>query len=157
MAGAVELARRHRLDRVRGPGNSQPCGRATLPPVAQQLEQLRRQHRVAVLAALALLDPDQHALAVDVGDLQRDDLGDAQARAIGDAQRRLVLEARRRLEQARDLLRAQHDRQLARLVDELRYASTMSARSSVTLKKNRSAETVWLMVGTPAPLDARCS
>ena len=39
---------------------------ANLPPRAQQLEQHRREHRVAVLATLALLDPDQHALAVNV-------------------------------------------------------------------------------------------
>jgi hypothetical protein len=32
-----------------------------------------------------------------------------------------------------------------------------SGRSSVTLKKNRSAETVALIFGAPAPLDARCS
>src|SRR5471030_2784642 len=31
-----------------------------------------------------------------------------------------------------------------------------SGRSSVTLKKNRSAETVALIFGVPAPLDARC-
>jgi predicted ATPase len=34
---------------------------------------------------------------------------------------------------------------------------TMSARASVTVKKNRSVETLWLRVGTPAPLAARCS
>jgi hypothetical protein len=38
-------------------------------------------------------------------------LGGAQARPIGHAQRRLVLEAWRRLQQARNLLRAQHGRQ----------------------------------------------
>ena len=44
---------------------------------------------------------------------------------------------------------------LARLMHERRCLAT-SARSSVTLKKNRSA-TVPLIVGVPAPLDARCS
>ena len=127
------------------------------PPGAQQLEQLRREHRVAILAAFALLDADHHALAVDVADLERDDLGSAQARAIGDAQRRLVLEPGRRLQQARHLLGAQHHRQLARLVDERAVCSMMSGRSSVTLKKNRSAETVALMVGAPTPLAVRCS
>jgi hypothetical protein len=38
---------------------------------------MRRQHDVAVLAAFALLDADNHALAVDVGDLERDHLGGA--------------------------------------------------------------------------------
>ena len=80
---------------------------------------MRREHDVAVLAALALLDADDHALAVDVGDLERDHLGGAQARAIGHAQRRLVLEPRRGIEQPRHLLRAEHHRQLARLVNDM--------------------------------------
>jgi hypothetical protein len=32
-----------------------------------------------------------------------------------------------------------------------------SERSSVTLKKNRSAATVALIFGVPAPLDVRCN
>lgn len=48
---------------------------------------------MAILAALAPLDPQQHALGVDIRDLQRDHLGNTQARPIGDAQRRLVFEA----------------------------------------------------------------
>ncbi len=43
-------------------------------------------------AALATLDADQHALAVDIGDLERRDLGHAQAGAIGHRQGRLMLE-----------------------------------------------------------------
>src|SRR5207237_2665487 len=61
--------------------------------------------------ALALLDANDHAGAVNVRDLERDDLRGAQSRPIGNAQRRLVLEARRRIQQTRHLLRAQHDRQ----------------------------------------------
>jgi hypothetical protein len=33
---------------------------------------------LAVFTAFALLDPQQHALGVDIADLERDDLGDAQ-------------------------------------------------------------------------------
>src|SRR5215216_1160376 len=33
--------------------------------------------------------------------------------------------------------------------------STISERLSVTLKKKRSVDTVWLMVGTPTPLAAK--
>ena len=82
------------------------------------------------------------------GDLERDDLGRAQARPIGHAQRRLVLEARRRIQETRHLLRAQNDRQPPRLPDE-RQMDHESGRPSVTRKRNRSAVTVWLMVGTP--------
>ena len=86
-----------------------------LPPLAQQREQVGRQHGIAVPPALAALDAQQHALAVDVGDLQRRDLGDAQARAIGDRERGLVLEAGGGVEQPGDLVAAQHHGQLARV------------------------------------------
>src|SRR5450631_2515349 len=59
------------------PGNSQPCGRAALVPGTQQLKQMRRQHHLAVFAAFALLDADDHAPSVDVGHLRRHHLGDA--------------------------------------------------------------------------------
>jgi hypothetical protein len=42
------------------------------PVAAQDAEQLLGQHDVALLAALAAFDPDDHAVAVDVGRLQAD-------------------------------------------------------------------------------------
>ena len=118
--GAVELAGRQRLDRVAA--GKQPASRqqhaappALPPPGAQQFEQLRRQHGVAVLAALALLDPQQHALGVDIADLERDNFGDAQPGAVGGGERRLVLRPRCRLQQQRHLLDAEHRRQPARV------------------------------------------
>ena len=94
--GAVELAGRQRLDRVAAgkqpaPRQHQAAAPPLAPPGAQQFEQLRRQHGVAVLAALALLDAQQHALGIDVADLERHDFGDAQPGAVGGAERRLVL------------------------------------------------------------------
>src|SRR5271167_1830562 len=74
-----------------------------LPPLAQQGEQVCRQHGIAIPATLATLDADQHALAVDIGDLERRDLGHAQAGAIGDREGRLMLEAGGRVEQSRNL------------------------------------------------------
>jgi hypothetical protein len=73
---------------------------------------------VAVLAALTLLDPDQHARAIDVAHLERYDLGDPQSGAIGCAERGPVLRTWRRFEKPRHLLEAEHQRQLARLADE---------------------------------------
>ena len=96
MDGAVELAGRERFNRIAA--RKQPAPRqqhaqasALPPPGAQQLKQLRRQHGIAVLAALALLDPQQHALGVDVADPERDHLGDAQPGAVGGSECRLVL------------------------------------------------------------------
>ena len=85
VADAIELAHGDRQQRIAA--RKQPALRATLqPPGAQQLQQLRREHRMPVLAALALLDADQHALGVDVADAQHHDLAAPQARAIGNAQ-----------------------------------------------------------------------
>lgn len=64
------------------------------PPLAQKSEQVLRQHGIAIPPALATLDAQQHAPAVDIGDLQHQHLGHAQARAISDRQCGLVLEGR---------------------------------------------------------------
>src|SRR5271165_4877513 len=102
----------HRVDRVLA-GKEPDLRPRRRPPVAQQFEQLRREHHVAIPLPLALLDPKRHALAVD---LQVRDLGHPQARAVGDAERGLVLQAGRGFEQTRHLLLAQHDRRPTRFV-----------------------------------------
>jgi len=116
MAGAVELARRHRLHRV-APWKQPTLRSRRPPPGAQQFEQMWRQHHVAVFAAFTLLDANDHALAVDA-DLQRHHLGDARSRAVSHAQRCFVLESRRGLEEACPFLWTQHHWQLARFKDE---------------------------------------
>src|SRR6266704_6647273 len=74
MTDAIELARRHRLHAVAS--WKQPALRSCRPPPGpQQFEQMWRQHHVAVFAAFALVDADDHALAVDVADFERDHLG----------------------------------------------------------------------------------
>src|SRR4029077_3911123 len=94
--GTTELARRQWFDRVAA--GKQPASRQQQaappplpPPDPQQLEQLWRQHGMAVLAALAALDAQQHALGIDIADLERDNLRGAQTGAVGGGERRLVL------------------------------------------------------------------
>src|ERR1700683_2212408 len=59
------------------PTGKQPqAGMRSLPIGAQNVEQPRRQHRVAILRALAAFDVDQHALAVDRGRFQTANLSD---------------------------------------------------------------------------------
>ena len=65
VAGPIELARRHRVDRVK-PGKQPDLRARDAPPVAQKLQQLWREHRVTILAALSALDTEHHARAVDV-------------------------------------------------------------------------------------------
>ena len=72
--GAVELTGGHRVDRVLA-GKEPDLRPRRAPPIAQQFEQLRREHHVPVPLPLALLDSQRHALAVNVGHLQVRDLG----------------------------------------------------------------------------------
>jgi hypothetical protein len=119
MDGTVELARGDRIERIHA--GEQPAAVEHLPlrpghppPGAQPLEQQRRQHGIAILAPLALLDAQRHPLAVDVGDLQRYHLARPQAGAMGHRQRRLRLQVARRRDQTCRFLPAQHHRQRPR-------------------------------------------
>src|SRR2546426_4722354 len=135
MAGAIELARRHRLYGIAA--WKQPAlGSCRPPPGAQQFQQMWRQHHVPVFADLALLDADDHPLAVDVGNLERNHLGGAQTRSIGHAQRRLVLEPRRCIEKLRQLLRTEDEvsrasfsKLVSRIAGELGPCSACPSRS----------------------------
>src|SRR5258705_3243819 len=97
------------------PGNSHPCGRAAL----YQARNSSSRCGESIFVALALFDPDHHALAVDVGYLQRNHLGHSQSGPIGHTQCHLVFEPRRRIEKTCDFFRAQDDRQFAWHVDKL--------------------------------------
>jgi hypothetical protein len=117
VTGAVELARAERLERIEP--RKQLAARAALPPPgAQQLQQSWREHGMAVLAPLAHLHPDQHALRIDVADPRHHHLAAAQAGAIGDAEGGLVFEpgTRRCLQQMQHIVRRQNARQLARIL-----------------------------------------
>src|SRR5262249_45472913 len=114
VAGAVELPRRHWIDGVlaREQPRLRPCNTI---PIPQQLKQLRGKHRVAILAALALLDTQHHAFGVDIADFEHGDFGDAQACTISDAERCFVFDAGGGLQEPYNLLWAQDDWHLARL------------------------------------------
>src|SRR6516164_7174991 len=96
MDGAIELTGRQRLDRVAAgkqptPRQQQAAPPALPPPGTQQLEQLRRQHCVTVPTPLAAFDAQQHALGIDIANLERDDFRDAQPSAICSGEPRLIL------------------------------------------------------------------
>jgi hypothetical protein len=82
---------------------------------AQNIEQARRQHRVAILRALAAFDVDQHALAVDRSRFRATNLADAKPGGIGRRQRDPVPKPRNRFQETRDLLGRQNRRELFRL------------------------------------------
>ena len=62
------------------PGKEPRVGHGLLSIGPQEAQQRRREHDVAVLLSLALLDTEYHPGTVDIGDLQVTDFGDAQSR-----------------------------------------------------------------------------
>jgi hypothetical protein len=113
-AGVLQGGDAHRLRRILA--REQPPARSGQPPVGtQDPQQLRRQHDIAILAALALDDADQHPAAVDRRGLQGGNLGDAQPGPIGRGQGHAVAQAGHRFEEAHHLLAAQHHGQALRL------------------------------------------
>jgi hypothetical protein len=75
-------------------------GTSHLPVGAQELEQVRRKHEIAIFLALSQFDPDHHALRIDVSHAQGGNLGNLQARGIGGYENGLVLEVGKALEEA---------------------------------------------------------
>ncbi len=74
-------------------GKQPATGVSVLPVRSEDLEQTRREHDVAILAVLALVHTDDHALAVDVRDFQVDDFRHAQAGCVGNHQDGPMLQA----------------------------------------------------------------
>ena len=98
-------------------------GPGAAPVVAEGLEQPRREHDVAVLAALALVDAHDHAPAVDVGRPQADGFRDAQAGCVADGQDGVMQDARHAVEELQDFLGTGDDGQLVRLPGAGRISS----------------------------------
>ena len=113
--GAVDGERMHRP--VGSVTREQPCaGPSALPIVAQQFEQSGRQHHIAVFATLTLLDPDDHAPAVDGVGLEADGFGDSQTGRVTDSQDHAVLQIVHSGKEARHLVLAHHHGQLLGLL-----------------------------------------
>ena len=75
---------------MRTPGGKQPQAGGMQDAVisAEDLQETGREHRVTILAALTVLDTDEHPLAVDVGRLEGDGFENAQAGAVAAQQAR---------------------------------------------------------------------
>src|SRR6266581_1045162 len=90
---------------------------ASLPPRPQQTEHLGRQHHVAVLAALGLLDANDILRLVDMLDLQPHHFAGAQTTAIAETEQCADLEVAGDGQQTPRLILAHHQRDLLRLAD----------------------------------------
>jgi hypothetical protein len=95
----------------------QPQARPSPLPIAtQNVEEPRRQHCIPIPAALAVLDVDQHPLAVDRADLQSCHFSDPQACGVGCRQRDTIAQSCNRFQEAPDLLSAENRRKPLRLL-----------------------------------------
>jgi hypothetical protein len=167
--GAIELAGRERLGRIAAgkqpaPRQQHPQAPALAPPGAHRARAAAAiawhggppLSRGQALAALALLDSQQHALGVDIASLERDDFRDAQPSAICSGEPRLVLwrcAARSSSVTSSTLSTAGIRRGYGTTVSR----RARSDRSSVTVKKKRRAETALLMLGGCMPICIWCS
>ena len=93
-------------------GEQVGAGPDDLPVAAEEGQEARREHDLAILAALALADADDHAAAVDVLDAQRGDLGEPQAGGVGGHEDGAVLEVADGGEELGDLVEAEDDGEL---------------------------------------------
>jgi hypothetical protein len=73
------------------------------PVVAPLGEQVLAEGDVAILGARALLDPDGHAVEIEVGDLEGDDFAGAQAGGVGGGEDEAVRGERAGVEEPPDL------------------------------------------------------
>jgi hypothetical protein len=111
---------------------------------------------MAVFTPLAALDAQQHALGIDIADLERDNLRGAQPGAVAVANAALyfgAVAARSRRVTSSTLSTAGIRRGYGTTVSR----RAKSGRSSVTVKKKRRAETALLMLGGCMPLCVWCS
>ena len=84
------------------------------PVLAQGLQQLRAQRHIAVLAAFALADVDEHAVAVDILDLQLAQLGSAHTGRVQRHQHGAMKQIAGRVDQPDRFFLRQNDRQAPR-------------------------------------------
>src|SRR5947207_5026153 len=77
------------------------------PPSTQDLQELWREHHIPIFLSFALLDAQDHALAVDRERCERDGLGDAQACGIAGCQNRAILPAAYAVKKLDDFLWAE--------------------------------------------------
>ena len=99
-----------------GAGKEPVPGPVDFPPGAQDRQQLRREHHVAVFLSLAVRDAQHHPFAVDGGHGKAHGLGDAQAGGVAGGQDGAMLGRLHPVEKLGHFFRAEHDRQGPRLL-----------------------------------------
>ena len=96
---------------MRTPGGKQPgfAGVQDAAVGAEDFQQAGGEHGVTVFASFAMLDAQEHAVAVDIGDFEGDCLGDAESGSVAGQQHGAVLDAVDVVEKALDLIGGEDD------------------------------------------------
>src|ERR1035437_9519063 len=111
------------------------------PVSAQRIEQLRAEHYIAVLAALAFPDVNHHPLAVDVADLQVGRFCAACTSGIKRHQKDAMKGGVRGVDQARDLLLAEYLGKMTNLLRVGRLGDAPAALQHVNVEEPQSRQT----------------
>src|ERR1035441_3147128 len=119
------------------------------PVGAQRLQQRRAQGQVAVLVELAVDHVDDHALAVNVVDLQASNLGAAHARAIKDHQKSTLEQVVAGVDQPGHFFRSE-DHALAVNVVDLQ-ASNLGAAHARAIKDHQKSTLEQVVAGVDQP------
>src|SRR3990167_5852153 len=108
---------------------------ANRPPLAQKGKKVSGQERIAIASAFTALHSQEHALAVDIADLQHRHFGGPQASAIRNGQCGLVLQAVGRAKQKHNFVTAEDNGQGARILDRIELAGEIRAINGVREKE----------------------
>src|SRR6516165_9604806 len=107
------------------------------PVGAEELQQPRGKHDITVLTALTLTDSDDHALAVDVADLEGSGLGDPQVRGISGHEDGALLEIADGRKETSHFFRTEHDGKGAGLLDRRDGIRDMVAAQRDTIQESQ--------------------
>ncbi len=123
-----------------------------LPVGAEDLEQPRREHDVTILPSLAVANVDNHALAVDVGNLQLGDLGEAQAAGVGSHEDRTMLDVADGCKEASHFVRTEDDRERARLFDRRDGIQHVVAAQGDAVEESQGGTSLFIVAEGDTPL-----
>jgi hypothetical protein len=104
-------------------GKQPLSGMGALPIVPEHGQQFGWQHDIAIFVALALVNPNDHALAIDRSGPEAHGFGDSQPGRITDGQKHSVLKIIHCTQEARDFVLAQNYGKLFRLTAGGEYRS----------------------------------
>jgi hypothetical protein len=134
----------------------QPIGGLAFQPApvhAQSIEQLGAEHDITVLASLASSDMNDHALAVDIADLQVRHFCATCARGIEGHQQNAMKGKLCRVDQTRHFVLAQHLRQGQNLLRIRRLGNAPAALQHLYIEEAQSGQA--LRYGVRGQLPAR--